>query len=299
MAALASPHLSKVSDGRRMPVAPAAFRGERRSPLRPKFREGWRKHISGGTRGGLPGSDAEGASPVYVWMSRVDSLLAAASNLNLLNADDRSALQTLRCRSARQSATAARILLRLALSAMTDRRIAPQKWQFARSDLGKPFVIENHEGIDFSVSHVDAVVMVATGRDVSVGIDVETVDQQLEDKVIDHFCHASERDVLEALPEAQRRRVFLEFWTEKEAYTKMLGLGHSLEFQSLSVLRSQEAEADNSRVCTEDFYFSVDHSLYHAALVVDRKADHRPIDIRLINVALPDKGAPTMSPAGF
>jgi phosphopantetheinyl transferase len=299
MAALASPHLSTASDGRHVPVAPAAFRGERRSPLRPKFREGWRKRISGSTRGGLPGLDTEGASPIYVWMSKVDILLAAASNLNLLDADDRAALRSLRCQSACESATAARILLRLALSAMTDRRIAPQNWQFARSDLGKPFVKDNREGIDFSVSHVDAVVMVATGRDVSVGIDVETVDQQFEDKVIDHFCHASERDVLEVLPEAQRRRVFLEFWTEKEAYTKMLGLGHSLEFQSLSVLKSQDAEADGSRVCTEDFYFSVDHSLYHAALAVDRKADHQPIDIRLINVALPGRGAPTMSPARF
>lgn len=288
------------SDRRHRPAtAPTAFRGERRSRFRPRFREGWRKQISGSTPGDLPRSDAKDASPVYVWMSRVDTLLAAAANLNLLNEDDRAAMQTLRCQSARQSATAARILLRLSLSAMTGRRIAPQDWRFARDNLGKPSVKDNDEAIDFSVSHVDAVVMVATGRDVRVGIDVETVDQQIEDKVVDDFCHASERQVLDALPSAQRRRVFLEFWTEKEAYTKMLGVGHSLEFQSLSVLRSHEDEACSSRVCTEDFYFSVDHSLYHSALVVDRKADHRPIDIQLINVVLPGKGAVAMSPAGF
>jgi phosphopantetheinyl transferase len=296
-----SPHLPTVSglDRPRAPAAPTRLRGERRSPLRPRFREGWRKHIAGSAQPDLPGSDAAGASPVCVWMSRVDTLLAAASNLNLLNDDDRAALRTLRCQSARESATAARILLRLSLSAMTDRRIAPQEWRFARNNFGKPFVKDNAERIDFSVSHVDTVVMVATGRDVSVGVDIETVDQQLEDKIVDHFCHPSERQVLETLPAAQRPRVFLEFWTEKEAYTKMLGLGHSLEFQSLSVLRSQEAGADGSRVCTEDFYFSVDHSLYHAALVVDRRADHRPINIQLINTVLPGKGAFTMSPAGF
>ncbi len=294
------PHLPAASglDRRHTPAAPR-FRGERRSPLRPRFREGWRKHIGGSTRDVLPGSGAAGATPVCVWMSRVDTLLAAPSNLNLLSEDDHAALRTLRCQPARESATAARILLRLALSAMTGRRIAPQNWQFARNDFGKPFVKDNGHGIDFSVSHVDAVVMIAAGRDVSVGIDVETVDQQLEDNVIDHFCHISERQVLEALPIMQRRRVFLEFWTEKEAYTKMLGLGHSLEFQSLSVLRSQEAGVDEPRVCTEDIYFSVDHSLYHAALVVDRKADHRPVDIQLVNVVLAGKGALTVSPAGF
>jgi phosphopantetheinyl transferase len=299
MAIFRSSHQQAGSDGWRTPAAMAGLRRERRSPFRPRFREGWRKHVLGSTRGGLPGSDPGGASPVFVWMSRVDTLLAAASNLNLLDEDDRAALRMLRCRSARESATAARILLRLSLSAITGRRIAPQNWQFARNNFGKPFVKGDGEGIDFSVSHVDAVVMVATGRDVSVGIDVEAVDQKLEDKVIDDFSHTAERQVLDALPAAQRRRVFLEFWTEKEAYTKMLGLGHSLEFQSLSVLRSQEIKADGARVCTEDFYFSVDHSLYHAALVVDRKADQRPVDIQLVNVALPGRGAFTMSPASF
>jgi phosphopantetheinyl transferase len=278
------------------PIAPCV-RNERRSPLRPQFREGWCKRISGD-----PGSESmpgvRAPSPIFVWISRVDTLLAAKSNLNLLDKTDQAALRMLGCGPARNSATAARILLRLALSAMTSRRIAPQNWRFGRNSFGRPFVKDDGEGIDFNVSHVDAVVMIAAGRGVNVGIDVETVDQNLEDKVIDHFCHASERQVLDALPAAQRRRVFLELWTEKEAYTKMLGLGHSLEFQSFNVIRSQSAE-DATRVCTEEFYFSVDHSLYHAALVVDRNSDHRPIDIQLINVALPGKAAFAVSPAGF
>jgi phosphopantetheinyl transferase len=275
-------------------AATPRIRNERRSPFRPQFREGWRKRI--------PGSDsisnAGSPSPIFVWTATVDALLAADTNLNLLDHADRAALQMHGCGPAKDSATAARILLRLSLSALTGRRIAPQNWQFARDRFGKPFVQNAGEGIDFNVSHVDAVVMIAAGRGVNVGIDVETVDQNLEDKVIDHFCHASERQVLDALPAAQRRRVFLEFWTEKEAYTKMLGLGHSLEFQSLNV-RSQTAAADAPHVCTEAFYFSVDHSLYHAALVVNRNADHGPIDIQLINVALPGKGAFTVPPAGF
>ena len=233
------------------------------------------------------------AAPIYVWAAKVETLLAAAANLDLLNDDDHAALQVIGRQSTRESAVAARILLRLSLSAMTDRRIAPQQWQFVRDNFGKPFIKDNSEGITFSVSHVDNVVMTAIGRGVSVGIDVESVDQQIEDAVFDHFSHASESQVLDALPTVQRRRAFLELWTSKEAYTKMLGLGHSLEFQSLSVLNPREADDETALAHMERFYFSVDHSLYHATLVVDRKTDPLPIDIQLMNAVLPGRIAST------
>ncbi|MGC1444078.1 MAG: 4'-phosphopantetheinyl transferase superfamily protein, partial [Xanthobacteraceae bacterium] len=109
--------------------------------------------------------------------------------------------------------------------------------------------------------------------------------------------HASELRGLDTLPSAQRRRVFLELWTGKEAYTKMLGLGHSLEFQSLSALKTQRAEDEMAIAHVEDFYFSVDHSLYHATLVVDRKTDQPPIDIQLMNTVLPGHAALALSAA--
>jgi 4'-phosphopantetheinyl transferase len=272
------------------PPSPVPPRNERRSPFRPQFREGWRKRVPGGTQD-IASSSA--AAPIYVWASRVETLLAAAANFGLLNEDDQAALQVLRRPSTKESATAARILLRLSLSAMTGRRIAPQEWQFARDDLGKPFVKNISEGIEFSVSHVDDVVMTAIGRGVSVGVDIESVDQPLEDAVFDHFCHASERETLDALPTAQRRRVFLELWTRKEAYTKMLGLGHSLEFQSLNALQRQDADNEPVLAHTERFYFSVDHSLYHGTLVVERKAAQLPIDIQFMDAVLPDRAAST------
>jgi phosphopantetheinyl transferase len=108
--------------------------------------------------------------------------------------------------------------------------------------------------------------------------------------VFDHFCHASEKEVLDTLSAAQRRRVFLELWTKKEAYTKMLGLGHSLEFQSLSVLSPENAEDEAALAHMERFYFSVDHSLYHTTLAVDRKAAaQRPIDIQFMDAVLPGR----------
>jgi phosphopantetheinyl transferase len=282
-------------DKRKTLASLAAPHCERRSPLRPQFREGWRKRVPGDRPDATFATT--NASPIYVWASKVETLLASAANLDLLNDDDQAALQALSCGSTRDSAAAARILLRLSLSAMTNRRVAPQKWRFLRNDFGKPLIKDNNEGLEFSVSHVDNVVMTAIGRGVSVGIDVESVDQPLEDKVFDQFCHASELRILDTLPSAQRRRVFLELWTGKEAYTKMLGLGHALEFQSLSALKTQRAEDETALAHVEDFYFSVDHSLYHATLAVDRKTDRPPIDIQLMNTVLPGRAAVTLSAA--
>lgn len=290
-ARLRSPLVSSGLSKRRALAAPAAPRCERRSPLRPQFRESWRKHVPGSAHDATVG--AAQTSPVYVWASRVETLLAAAANLDLLNKDDQAALQALSRQATRDSAAAARILLRLSLSAMTGRRTAPQNWRFARNAFGKPFIKDNNENIEFSVSHVDNVVMIAVGRGVGVGLDVESVDQRLEDTLSDHFCHASERQVLDTLPSAQRRRVFLELWTGKEAYTKMLGVGHSLEFRSLDVLKTRHAEDETALAHMERFYFSVDHSLYHATLVVDRTASQRPIDIQFIDAVLPGRAAAT------
>lgn len=272
---------------------------DRRSPFRPLFREGWRKRLPQSEGGNLLRADDTVTAPIYVWASKVNTLLAAATNLSLLDDGDRALLQTLRDGRSKNSAIAARILLRLSLSAMTERRVAPQSWRFSRSNSGKPFIKDNREGLHFSVSHVDAIVMVALSRGIGVGIDVETVDQEFEERLIDHFCHTSERQILDALPAAQRRRTFLELWTEKEAYTKMLGLGHALDFQSVCVRSLQRAEDDAAQVCVEDFYFSVDHSLHHAALAIDRGPDRRPIEIVLMSAALPNEAAFTVSPASL
>ncbi len=269
---------------------------ERRSPLRPQFLPGWRKSIpSSGSKQPAKIEPKAGAS-VSVWTSRVATLLAASSNLNLLSDDDRASLQTIRSTAQRNSATAARILLRLALSLSADRRLAPNEWRFERTAFGKPFVRENNEALDFSVSHADQVVMVAIGRDIKLGLDVESVDQPLEDTLVSHFCHVTEAHSLQSLPAPQRLRRFIQLWTQKEAYSKMLGLGHSLEFRSFSLQNIQESTDHPSRMIVEEFYFPLEQSLYHAALVIDRKAQRRPIDIRLMTASLPGRAACALSP---
>lgn len=259
---------------------------ERRSPLRPQFLPGWRKSIPSGAEIQPAEMGARAASSVSVWTSQVATLLAASNNLNLLSDDDRVSLQTCRSPEQRDNATAARILLRLSLSLTVTRRRAPNEWRFKKSQFGKPFVRDDNDAIDFSVSYADQVVMVAIGRNVKLGVDVESVDQPIEDKVVDDFCHATETQSLQLLPELRRARSFIELWTQKEAYTKMLGVGHFLDFHSFNLETIQENSAPPSRHIVEEFYFSLKQSLYHASLVINRQGLFSPTNIQLINAVI-------------
>jgi 4'-phosphopantetheinyl transferase len=269
---------------------------DRRSPQRPRFLPGWRKSIP------LDGADqstvteAKPDAIISVWASRADTLLAAPSNFRLLTDDDQSSLRKIRPGAQRDSAVAAKILLRLSLSLTMGRRVEPTAWRFATNEFGKPFVAPEFASLEFSVAHTDAVVMVAISQGVKVGIDVESIDQQFDDTVIGQFCDAAEQSALYSLPPYQRLRSLIQLWTQKEAYTKMLGVGHSLEFRSFSLPMHGGIGSHPSRMMMERFYFLLDESLYHAALALDYKPSRRLLDVRLIQTALPGDGTCALSP---
>jgi phosphopantetheinyl transferase len=269
---------------------------ERRSPSRPQFLPGWRKTIPGGAENRPAAIGPKAGSSVSVWTSQVATLLAASNALNLLTDDDRISLQAYRSPEQRDTATAARILLRLSLSLMVTRRRAPNEWRFERTRFGKPFVRDDNEAIDFSVSHADQVVMVAIGRNVKLGVDVESVDQPIEDKVVDDFCHDTETQALQSLPQPRRARSFIQLWTQKEAYTKMLGVGHFIDFDSFSLEKIQENGDPTSRHIVEEFYFSLKQSLYHASLVINPQRPSSPIDVQLMTAVAPGRAACALSP---
>jgi phosphopantetheinyl transferase len=278
---------------------------ERRSPLRVGFVDGWRKTIPGDGMTRTPAEQSfhlTGKSPpaqsISLWTAQVDTLLAASSNLNLLDDDDRASLRAIRSSAQRKSATGARILLRLSLSLATGRRIPPQQWRFRRTEFGKPFIIDDSEDVHFSVSHAGSVVMVAVGCDLELGLDVECLDHPIEETFIGNFCHELEQQTLQTLPHAQRQRRDIQLWTQKEAYSKMLGLGHSLEFSTFNLpWHNQTNEHHFSKMLVERFYLPLNEGLYYAALVIDRKARSQAVDIYLQNAVLPGQAACALSPS--
>jgi phosphopantetheinyl transferase len=265
-------------------VAQATRCPDRRSSSRLRIVEGWRKTIA-------PPTDASQLSTkasVAVWVASTSSVLRAESALNLLTSSDRKAFARLSPASAR-GAVAARLLLRLGLSMAFDRRKAPQEWTFQRTPLGKPFVHGIPSSISFTIAHTCSLTAVAVSTSVEVGIDVETIDQSISDDLIFDNCTATEKRHLLRLPPMQRAREFIQLWTQKEAYAKLLGCGLSRDFSSLSVAfgANDHSTGNAQRVChLEGFFIPVDDSLHYGSLAVANDG-RGSIDVSVFDVSGP------------
>ncbi len=136
-------------------------------------------------------------------------------------------------------------------------------------------VIARLPAIGFSTSHVDQLVAVAISSTRDVGIDVECIDQNVGKKVIADFTHLDEQHSVGGLPRPQEIREFVRLWTLKEAYTKMIGVGHTLDFKTLRFtldpvdLSSAGDDPKMARAMQFDnFYVSYKHSLFNASLAI-------------------------------
>src|SRR5674476_479287 len=215
---------------------------------------------------------AEQKGRIDVWIANTRTLMNAQSCLKILTEDDWASLARLQDPSARYSAIAAKVLLRLGLSRAVDYRIAPSDWQFGRSASDKPILVNTLTNINFSVSHVDEFVAVAVSPIFNVGIDIESVDRNVSEGLIDGFYHVDEQRSVRGLPPPQRTRELIRLWTLKEAYSKMIGLGHSLDFKMIKFLLDpinlpSENQAPNWPTKFEKFYVAVKHTLFHLSLI--------------------------------
>ena len=264
-------------------------RFERRCSTRPRFVESWRKTIKPEGRQGAAEDAVGNKLRVDVWIARTQTLLKARSSHAILTDDDWSGLAQLQTRSARDCAVATKLLLRLGLTQTVERGIGPREWRFQTTLLGRPMISNLGTSINFSISHTDALVVVAVSPQLNLGIDVESVDQDLPTNLIDGFCHVEEQKILQKLPQRHRARESVRLWTQKEAFTKLLGYGHFIEFSAIKCSSGsahlQRGAAWYSSIHLESFYLPVDHCLYHASLAIDQSRSNRgPVGIRLIHL---------------
>jgi len=273
-----------VGGGKRGGYSTLAF--ERRSRTRPQVVQRWQKAF-------LPrGPQAPGleACKVDIWIARTDSILKSQSTLKLLSTEDWNEFERQQVPAAHDSAIAARILLRLALSRAAGFRIVPSSWNFKRTAYGR-LLLSNATDLSFSLSYVDDIVAVAVASGANLGFDLENIDRHISSNVIATFLHPHERLALEPLPHSQKMRAFIRLWTKKEAYTKLLGLGHSIDFASLNFeTGSIRDDRPGSRISHlfESFYASVGCSLYHGSLAVKSTASGvEPVELQMIDVLAP------------
>ena len=103
--------------------------------------------------------------------------------------------------------------------------MAPEMLAFQSGPFDKPELTDG--SWHFNLSHSDDLYAMAACQDHSVGIDIETGANHgnlLE--LVSHVCHPTERTRLEGFSsEQKKRRLFLCYWTAKEAFLKAIGCG--------------------------------------------------------------------------
>ncbi len=265
---------------------------DRRCITRPRFVDGWRKTIGAATSRSAGVPEPESHPSVLVFLVQIDALIRAHSSHQVLTGDDWKSFARLASSVGRRGAIASRVLLRLSLSQAVERKISPAAWEFRRTSYGRPTLAEGFPDVYFSVSHTDDLALVAVSTTRNLGIDVEPIDQELDANVIKNFCHSKESARLEDFSQHKRTREFLRLWTQKEAYSKLVGLGHSIDFSKIDCL-SDPPQSPAPVECLEEtlfegFYLPFGHSLYYASLAIQHSGlGGDPIDLRLCNVLGP------------
>jgi 4'-phosphopantetheinyl transferase len=93
---------------------------------------------------------------------------------------------------------------------------------------GRPALDQGPErrALDFNLSHSGDLALVAVGRGVLVGVDVERLRRRRDPlAVAERWFSASEAAAIRTLPPHDRPQAFLRCWTAKEALAKGLGTG--------------------------------------------------------------------------
>lgn len=128
--------------------------------------------------------------------------------------------------------------------------IHPRAVKFAQLEHGKPILFGNilvnerfYDGsdgmlprIEFNLSHTNGVAMIAVTIGNPVGVDVEFLDRNLDPAELAPTVFANDEvaAVLSARAEDRLSR-FLEIWTTKEAWLKMIGCGLTEDLPTFSV----------------------------------------------------------------
>ncbi|MDQ6647259.1 MAG: 4'-phosphopantetheinyl transferase superfamily protein [Pseudomonadota bacterium] len=119
---------------------------------------------------------------------------------------------------------------------------------------GRPMLAPVHEqSLGFNWSHSGEHALIAVGRHISPGIDIETQrDRPRALEIARRYFTAEEAAALSRLPVDQRHFAFLELWTAKEAVLKALGRGIAFGLHRLSIasgpdtLDLQQLEGDDA-----------------------------------------------------
>jgi 4'-phosphopantetheinyl transferase len=161
-----------------------------------------------------------------------------AAALDCLTNDERRRVQTLRQRADRVRFGITRAALRNWLGATLG--MPPAAVRLVRGRYGKP-MLHDAMPFGFNVSHSGNHGLIAIGRNVEVGVDIEQCRPLDALPLAEAAFSREECDFLRRLPEDAGLHHFYGLWTAREALTKALGTGIADEcVRSLTLRRMQD-----------------------------------------------------------
>jgi 4'-phosphopantetheinyl transferase len=198
----------------------------------------------------------------HVWT--VEATSADPRFLEVLSAAERERMERFRFERDRLSYLAAHGLARFALSACAP-GIAPQDWQFAYGERGKPEIIG--APLRFNISHTHGLAGCVVTRDIDCGIDVETTHRRAGiQRLAGRVLSPAERAALNGAPHDEQPRLFFTFWTLKEAYVKARGCGISIPLDRCSFDADLALADDDPRDWQFERWAATDQHLVAVAL---------------------------------
>jgi 4'-phosphopantetheinyl transferase len=126
-------------------------------------------------------------------------------------------------------------LLRTTLSRYLN--VEPIALEFQKGPFGRPELLHSPvSSLHFSLAHTRGLVALAIAKSGDVGLDAEPLGGRTHDlNVANAYFAATEMAALAVTPAGEQQRVFLEYWTFKEAYLKATGKGLSARLDSFSI----------------------------------------------------------------
>ncbi|WP_345551288.1 4'-phosphopantetheinyl transferase family protein [Microbulbifer aestuariivivens] len=208
-------------------------------------------------------ADAKKSRPVRLFFYRLDcdADISLAEAEGCLSADERLRAEDFVCTRSRHRYVRGRGYLRRILARQL--HLAPESLRLLTHGNGRPYLAGST--LSFNVSHSGDLAICALSQSLSVAVDLELHQQGLwpdfnsreqpafdGDALLRMVFSKAERQLLLAASDRERRRLFFEFWTAKEALMKLTGRGLSLAPDSIELFCSGSRPRGFSRPQIQD-----------------------------------------------
>ncbi|MDF1684721.1 MAG: 4'-phosphopantetheinyl transferase superfamily protein [Legionellaceae bacterium] len=171
------------------------------------------------------------ARRIDIWSFALDTPLPHPGAA-LLNAEEQARAERFHFPHHQHHFTRARMMLRLILARYLN--IPADQLVFDYAEHGKPF-LPHYPELQFNLSHSGNQGLLAIGKTHALGIDIEKYADRPYEGIGSHVFSDQENATLKRMHPSLKPMVFFNFWAQKEAFIKMLGLGLSYPTTRLTV----------------------------------------------------------------